>query len=382
MYEVSFDADEFMTNYWQQHALVLKQGMGNFVDPLSPQELADLAMKSEIQSCLVTCHEQQWRAQLGPFKDFAVLSESHSTLLLRGVDHWHLRVNSLAEAFKFIPNWRFSEIAISYSTVEGGLGPQVESSCVFVIQGKGRRRWRVGAKQIINEFNPCEHLRHCEPFEAVMDVVLEPGDVLYIPPGCPHQAYTLEAAMNYSINFSAPNALELIGGFANYLQDKQPPSTRFTDPKRHTTQEYGRIAEHETQALNKMMVKLLSSPEFNAQFLGEYLSKTAFSLNLSEFVGSQQPLQQADLQEWIEQGVALRRSAGVKALYLDVLPYQIFVDGQRYAVPNCAWALAKSMCNHHAIDAHSLRAFKQDSHQFDWLLDLLNRGYWYFDSVK
>jgi len=381
MYEVSFNQDEFMATYWQQQAVVFKKGMGNFVDPLSPEELAGLAMESEIQSRLVTCHEQQWQAQLGPFEDFAALGESHSSLLVQGVDHWHPRVNLLAEAFQFIPNWRFDDVMVSYSTPEGGVGPHIDQYGVFIIQGEGRRHWRVGEKQILKELSPDPHLKHCEPFKAIIDVVLEAGDVLYIPPSCPHEGYAIEAAMNYSIGFRAPNSLELVGGFADYLLQHQPQTSRFSDAKRCVTQEFGRIAEHESQALNKMMVKLLSSPEISAQFLGEYLSDSAHSSDIVVLHNSEQQLALADLAELVEQGLALRRCAGIKALYLDVLPYQIFVDGQAYMVPNCSWALAKSMCDHNAIDAHSLRALKQDSHQLSWLVDLLNHGYWYFDKV-
>ncbi len=382
MYEVFFNQQEFMAKYWQQQAVVLKKGMGKFVDPLSAEELAGLAMEQEIQSRVVTCHQQQWQVQLGPFDDFAILGESHSSLLVQGVDHWHPQVNQLAEAFQFIPNWRFDDVMISYSTPEGGVGPHIDQYCVFIIQGEGRRRWRVGSKQILKEFSPNQYLKHCEPFEASIDVVLEPGDVLYIPPGCPHEGYALEAAMNYSIGFRAPNALELVSGFADYLLQYQPQTARFCDAKRSPTQEHGRIAEHESQALNKMMVKLLSSPEFSAQFLGEFLSESAHSSDVVVLHNTEQQLGLADLAELVEQGLNLKRCAGIKALYLDVLPYQIFVDGHSYTVPNCSWALAKSMCDHNAIDAHSLRALQQDSHQFDWLLEVLNRGYWYFDEAE
>jgi 50S ribosomal protein L16 3-hydroxylase len=379
-YQTAFNQQDFMANYWQQRPCLLKQGMLDFVDPLSPEELAGLAMEADIQSRLVRCINQQWEAHLGPFEDFALLGESHSSLLVQGVDHWHSEVAKLAAAFQFIPNWRFDDVMISYSTPKGGVGPHIDQYCVFIIQGEGKRHWRVGQKQILKEFASHDKLKHCEDFVAEIDVVLENGDVLYIPPGCPHEGYALEPSMNYSIGFRAPNAKDLVTGFADYLLQHDTSSQRFADPRRQETAEFGRVAENDTLALNKLMQTLLNSPQASAHFLGEYLSDSSHSSDIVVLSGSEDELVMSDLRQLMEQGAELKRTAGIKALYLDVLPYELFVDGQSYAVPNCSWALAKNMCDSAALDSHSLRAFNEDKHQLDWLLELLNAGYWYFDE--
>ncbi|MDO6684958.1 MULTISPECIES: cupin domain-containing protein [unclassified Agarivorans] len=379
-YQVAFNIEDFMANYWQQQPCLLKQGMQAFIDPLTAEELAGLAMEPEIQSRLVTSRGQQWQAELGPFENFDLLGDSHSSLLVQGVDHWHPEVAKLAEAFQFIPNWRFDDVMVSYSTPEGGVGPHIDQYCVFIIQGEGKRHWRVGKKQMLKEFAPHAKLKHCEAFDAEIDVILEPGDVLYIPPGCPHEGYAVEPAINYSIGFRAPNAKDLLSGFADYLLRHDLSSKRFADPKRSATQEFGRIAENDSLALNKLMLGLLNSPEATAQFLGEHLSENAHSSDLVALSGSEDELSYSELHACMEQGIALTRCAGIKALYLDVTPYQIFVDGQAYAIPNCSWALAKTMCDKSVVDSYSLRAFDEDSKQLDWLIDLVNAGYWYFDG--
>ena len=46
----------------------------------------------------------------------------------------------------------------------------------------------------------------------------------------PHEGYALENAMNYSVGFRAPNARELISGFADYVLQRELGSTYYSDP--------------------------------------------------------------------------------------------------------------------------------------------------------
>ncbi|UPW16693.1 AraC family ligand binding domain-containing protein [Agarivorans sp. TSD2052] len=381
MYKTAFSIDQFMAEFWQQRPCLLKQGIIDFVDPLSAEELAGLAMEEDIQSRIVSHKAGHWTALQGPFEDFGILGESHSSLLVQGVNHWNGNIANLAEAFSFIPNWRFDDVMVSYSTTKGGVGPHIDQYCVFIIQGSGTRHWRVGNKQVLKEFTSDDKLKHCEDFIADIDVILEPGDVLYIPPGCPHEGYAIEPAMNYSVGFRAPDAKELLSGFADYMLRHDVKAKRFIDPKRPPSKEYGRIAENDIIGLNKLMISLLNSPTNTAHFLGEYLSETAHSSDLCVLSDAEDQIDYHRLHANMDEGLVLKRCAGVKALYLDVLPYQLFVDGHAYKIPTCSWALAKSLCDYSRVDSHSFRAFNEDAKQLDWLIELINAGYWYFDEI-
>ena len=133
---------------------MIKQGFSNFQDPLDANELAGLAMEDSIESRIVTNHNNEWQSYRGPFEDFEQLTEQHSTLLVQAVDHWHNDAAQLLEPFRFIPNWRIDDLMISYSTPGGGVGPHLDQYDVFIIQGEGKRHWRVGLPDLALNNSP------------------------------------------------------------------------------------------------------------------------------------------------------------------------------------------------------------------------------------
>lgn len=84
--------------------------------------------------------------------------------------------------FRELPDWRIDDLMISFSVPGGGVGPHLDQYDVFIIQGTGRRRWRVGEKLQMKQHCPHPDLLQVDPFEAIIDEELEPGDILYIPP--------------------------------------------------------------------------------------------------------------------------------------------------------------------------------------------------------
>ncbi len=216
-YQLTLNWPDFLERHWQKRPVVLKRGFSNFIDPLSPDELAGLAMESEIDSRLVSHQDGKWQVSHGPFESYDHLGESNWSLLVQAVNHWHEPTAALMRPFRALPDWRIDDLMISFSVPGGGVGPHLDQYDVFIIQGTGRRRWRVGEKLQMRQHCPHPDLLQVEPFEAIIDEELEPGDILYIPPGFPHEGYALENAMNYSVGFRAPNSRELISGFADYV---------------------------------------------------------------------------------------------------------------------------------------------------------------------
>ena len=187
MYQLNLDIAHFLEHYWQKRPLLIKGGFTDFQDPISPDELAGLAMEEVIESRLVTRFNNKWEAAHGPFESYDHLGEENWTVLVQACNHWAPEVNELALPFQFIPGWRFDDVMVSFSTPHGGVGPHIDNYDVFITQGQGKRHWRVGDAKPLNEFAAHAALLHCEPFEAIIDVIMEPGDILYIPPGFPHE---------------------------------------------------------------------------------------------------------------------------------------------------------------------------------------------------
>ena len=181
----NFDIDSFLRDYWQQKPLLIRGPWEAWRNPLDPDELAGLACEAQIESRLVVGGEGKWAVEHGPFGEvrFAKLGMEPWTLLVQAVDHHIPEVAALLAPFRFIPNWRIDDVMVSYATDGGGVGPHYDQYDVFLIQGPGQRRWRVGQHCNANSaLLPHEDLRLLADFEATDEYLLEPGDILYIPP--------------------------------------------------------------------------------------------------------------------------------------------------------------------------------------------------------
>ncbi len=372
--QLQLDINHFLATYWQRKPLFIKQGIANFCDPISPEEMAGLAMESEVQSRMVLRNQDEWQASCGPFSDFSPLAKNGATLLNQAVNHWHPASADLVELFHFIPNWRFDDLMISYSTPEGGVGPHIDQYCVFIIQGQGKRHWRVGKRQALAEFTSSQALRHCGPFEACIDVIMEPGDILYIPPGCPHEGYAVEPALNYSVGFRAPDQKELLNDFTDHLLQQQMSFARYSDPELTRDHHYGEISLHETNKLGQLLTDLIREPDVILPFLGQHFSSSNHELDILPLEPDQQ-WHQDDLLAALASGEYAEKVAGLKFLYLAGLANTLFVNGETVKIPSEAYSdyqqLTLPNCNQMLIQ----KILK--GRHYQPLLDWFNAGYLY-----
>ena len=183
-------AEDFLRDYWQKKPLLIRQAFPDYENPLSPDELAGLALEEEVESRIVlTQGKSPWELRRGPFAedDFKTLPERDWTLLVQAVDQFVPDIADLISAFSFLPSWRVDDVMVSYAAPGGSVGPHFDNYDVFLLQTHGRRRWKIG--QTCSPASPLlEHpdLRILENFEQQQEWVLEPGDMLYIPPGVAH----------------------------------------------------------------------------------------------------------------------------------------------------------------------------------------------------
>ena len=261
--------EQFLAEYWQKKPVVLKGGFANFKDPITPDELAGLAAEEEIESRIVARQGEQWLLETGPFEDYAQWGEQNWTLLVQAVDHWHPESAALIEPFRFIPNWRIDDLMISYSTPGGGVGPHLDQYDVFIIQGLGKRHWRVGMPDAsLTSLCPHPRLLQVSPFVDCINVITEPGDILYIPPGCPHDGISVDASLNYSVGFRAPAQKDLLTGLADYLIENDIQGVRYTDPSRQLSANIGAITSQDLQQVRGLLQGLIDDPKLLASYFG------------------------------------------------------------------------------------------------------------------
>lgn len=257
--------DRFLANHWQKEPLVVRGAFPNFKDPLSPDELAGLACEPDVESRLVRERggRKPWQVTRGPQdpRILRKLGRSHWTLLVESMDRHSRAVAALASAFSFIPRWRMDDVMVSLAPLHGTVDAHIDSYDVFLIQGQGRRRWEVDRRST-PDYKPGLDLRILKRFRPENSWVLEPGDMLYVPPGVGHRGVTVpggaDVALTYSVGFRAPSAADLLSTLLSRTLASETPRL-FSDAGRKASRDATEISSQDCAALRRFVVSDLES---------------------------------------------------------------------------------------------------------------------------
>jgi 50S ribosomal protein L16 3-hydroxylase len=371
-----FSLEHFMAHYWQQKPVVIRQGFKRWADLISPNDLAGLACEDEVESRMVYKKDGQWQAEFGPFESFERFGTEGWTLVVQAVNHWSPEVAELVKPFAFIPKWRLDDVMISYATPGGGVGPHIDLYDVFICQGSGRRHWRVGDVGNHRQFAAHPALLHTDPFEPIIDTELLPGDILYIPPGFPHDGVTLEESMSFSVGFRAKSACDMLSGLADYVLDKDLAQHLLTDPHRPIHTHQGQINAADFARIKAHLQSILDNDALAADFAGSYFSKTKCTLDLQTL---DEPLESSDLINAL-QVQPLVRTGGLRCFYVDETLAQgvCYVDGERFAFGPACKSAVLALCDQDELTFAKLKGGLQHADFAHQLTEWVNGGYWYF----
>ena len=226
---------QFLRDYWQKHPLLIRNAFPDFVSPLSPEDLAGLACEEAALSRVIQHNRKkdQWTVRHGPFAEaeFPKLPKHDWTLLVQDVDKWDADVRALIERFDFLPRWRVDDVMISFAAPGGSVGAHVDQYDVFLLQGQGQRHWQISTEpNAPTAFRDDVELKLLREFKPTHEWTLEPGDMLYLPPGVPHHGVAVDACLTYSIGMRAPSQAELLVDFAEHLAEQTQEEARYADP--------------------------------------------------------------------------------------------------------------------------------------------------------
>jgi 50S ribosomal protein L16 3-hydroxylase len=278
---------EFMQRHWQRKPLLVRQAISNLSPLLGRSELFDLAAQDGVESRLVQGEDggrRAWQMQRGPFKRRAIpkLSERDWTLLVQGVDLHNDGVADLMQQFRFVPDARIDDVMISYASDGGGVGPHFDSYDVFLLQVQGQRRWRIGRQKDLS-LRPNMPLKVLADFKPEQEFVLNPGDMLYLPPRYAHDGVALGPCMTYSVGFRAPDfaqlGREILVRMGESL-DEHLASHVYRDPDQLAVTRPGAIPQalqgfaqkavqralNESLAINRTLGELMTEPKANVWF--------------------------------------------------------------------------------------------------------------------
>jgi 50S ribosomal protein L16 3-hydroxylase len=267
----------FMRRHWQKKPLLVRQALPGICAPLSRAELFALAARDEVESRLVVRGKQGWNLRHGPLPRRALppLAQPHWTLLVQGLDLHLSAAHALLSRFRFVSDARLDDLMLSFATDGGGVGPHLDSYDVFLIQVHGRRRWRIGRAKD-RRLIAGVPLKILSNFEPEQDWLLEPGDMLYLPPQWAHDGLAVGECMTASVGFRAMGPTELAREVLSRVAEGLEPAKNealFTDARQPPTATPGAIPATLQGFAAQALQRALRDPDVLNCALGEALTE-------------------------------------------------------------------------------------------------------------
>ena len=344
----------FMKRYWQKKPLLIRQAIADFMPLLDRAELFELAADDDVESRLIVrkpgagAGNNEWRLKTGPIARRALpaLKQPGWTLLVQGVDLHSDAVRALMDQFRFVPDARLDDLMISYAVPGGGVGPHFDSYDVFLLQAQGRRQWQI-SRQTNLTLESDVPLKILANFQCEETFVLEPGDMLYLPPGYAHDGVALDECMTYSIGFRAPRRGELAGELLQRLAEdalEEADNALYHDASQPAVSVPGEIPPELIKFAQAALQKALSNPAVLKRALGECLSEPKANV-------------------WFDDGSAasaltrssktgLRLDRRTKMLFEDK---HVFINGESYLASGRDGLLMKRFANERILQPETLQ---------------------------
>ncbi len=370
-------ADEFLRDYWQKKPLLVRQAIPGFESPLEADELAGLSLEDSVESRIVLEHgNTPWEMRRGPFSEdtYKELPERDWTLLVQAVDQFVPEVAELLEHFKFLPSWRIDDVMISYAAPGGGVGPHFDNYDVFLLQGHGRRRWKVG--QLCDADSPMlQHadLRILADFQQSDEWVLEPGDMLYLPPRLAHYGIAEDECMTYSVGFRAPSAAEVLTHFTDFLAQFLSDEERYSDAGMAAVQsgeDQHKIQRDALDRLKNLLQEHMSDERLLLTWFGQFMTEPRYP----ELVTGEE-IDDTDLRQALQDGAVLVRNPSARLAWSEVdVGLLLFSSGQSVVLPKAMEPLLKLVCSADALHSDNLGQWLGDEDGRKLLAELVKQG--------
>lgn len=370
--------ETFLAEYWQRKPKVIRGALKGQQFPLEADELAGLACEPLAETRLIQGPDAsgQWQLEHGPLPEnrFAELGHRNWTLLVQDVDKLVGEVGDLLELFAFLPRWRIDDIMVSFAAPGGSVGPHVDQYDVFLWQLEGHRRWQFHTQ--VRDYT--ERVADCPldmlaEFQPDQEAVLEPGDILYLPPGLAHHGVAEDRCMTASIGMRAPGADELIVDFAEEVASRLVESVRYRDPNLQPSSNPSCVDTDAIERARDLMIQHLPLQDNTLfrQWFGQFVTRYRSSQQVAP---PPKEVTTEQLAGWVEKDAAVfypnpwTRAVcveGVRGLFIngqllemEASVAQAFADGQPLS------------CSEVARSPAALKGV---------LLELINAGHWVVD---
>ncbi len=351
---------QFMRRHWQKKPLLIRQAIPAFQPPVDRAALFGLAAREGVESRLIARQEGRWTLRQGPLARRALppLGRAGWTLLVQGVDLHVDAAHDLLRRFRFAPDARLDDLMVSWASDGGGVGPHFDSYDVFLLQATGRRRWRIG-RQTDLSLQPGVPLKILQRFEPEQEFVLEPGDMLYLPPRWAHDGDAVGGdCMTCSIGFRAPQRGGLAGELMQRMADGIEDELLYRDPAQPATVEPARMPAALTAFAADAVQRALRDPDALALALGEVMTEPKPGTWFDEPVAPWAP-------------GALRLDRRTRMMYDD---RTVYINGEGFRAGGADARLMRRLADQRGLTDRDVQrasadalALLQDWHEAGWL---------------
>ena len=351
--------ETFLRDYWQKKPVLIRGAFPGFESPLAPEELAGLACEADAPSRLILEHgdERDWQLKMGPFTedDFRALPEDGYSLLVTDCEKLIPELMEIVERFRFVPDWRIDDLMISYAPPGGSVGAHIDEYDVFLLQAHGRRRWQIENPPVHTAYREGLDVRILTDFTPSDEWVLEPGDMLYLPPGIPHHGVAVDDCMTYSIGFRAPTQADLVGGVCDRLATLATEN-RYSDPDLTPSDNPGALAPATRERLRQWVREAMTADDAQLdRLIAETLTERPVDhaalyphYHEEEIVG---------ILDHLNEIPELQRTPAARWLLLEPTsenPGYLCIDGQSHELDAESLPLARFLSQHIQVDGEAL----------------------------
>lgn len=376
-------AEEFLRDYWQKKPLVVRGAFPELAYRLSPEDLMELAQEEGVEARIVLEQgKTPWELLKGPFtaKALKQMPATHWTLLVQAVDHYLPELADYLDHFSFIPNWRIDDIMVSYAPEGGSVGPHYDLYDVFLIQGIGQRRWQLG--QQCDENSPRVEgtsLRILQNIDTHFDEILNPGDLLYVPPALAHYGVAQNDCCTYSIGFRAPVLGQVLDRLVEAALENPASQHLFADTDRKVLSQPAALHAVDIEKLRQQVLPLLNDNRYLERALAAFLSEPKYD----DYEPMGEELRLTDIQALLAQNTPLRRDPASHMIYTltEGQPAALFINGEEMPFPPRLAPLVALLANHRLISSEQLTAWHSDEEALTWLAEQIAMGFWFFEAA-
>lgn len=384
----NLSVDEFMADYWQQKPILIRQAFPLLADFITPDELAGLSCEEDIEARLIIEDKKnkKWHVEHGPLDEqrFSQLPESHWTLLVQDIDKHLADASELVEQFHFIPGWRIDDLMISYAADGGTVGPHTDSYDVFLVQLHGERLWKISDFEYTDKdlLQDCD-LRVLENFKTTAEWLLQPGDMLYLPPDIAHWGIAQGECMTGSVGFISPGQNELFSSWADFITQRLPDRKRYRDPGIKPADNPFIIDDKSIAQISTMLKECIhTDPASIMTWFGQMISESKPHLTIEDSLTENLINSESFMEKQLSQ--SFYKHPYLRIFYSKPGKEQIllFANGESFYLPADAETFVRFICEQQQYPAGCFEPWLPRPDYINCLVSLINRGYIVQDETE